>query len=266
MNTIKKVIIVNSIVVFCLFRISSAFAQILASPSFEDELRSFRNERKELQQLREQGRNAGGNERKKLKQVLLEPQRLHLLRIADIFIKRGENIKNRIMNNKRVYRDVESSLIAQIDDEALKLKELKMRVSKAKTAQELTRLARELKAHRKDVAKGNILRSLILINIAHFENTVIKKAEERSAMIANKVGELKNAGKAVGPLEELLIKANTTIALTKTKLTTLKDQLQKEEIVEEKLVQIKKGLSEIKGEIESAYDMFLQIASKGKSL
>ncbi len=273
MNTIKKLILVNLIAVFGILgmaSISPVSAQTTETSapatSFQDALTKFREAREQFRQSQEEVKTSREGRGAAREQKLLERRKIHLMRIADTLIKRSEEVKNRVMKNKIIYGDLESSIIAEIDADIVKLNEFKVRVTEAQTAKELKNLAEGLRSHRKDVQQVKIRRLLLLAHIGRFEKAVLNNAEARSARIAAKLTELKNAGKDVSALETLLADANAKIASAKDQLAQLKNEVNQQELSEIKLAEIRTKLNEIRNQIKDVYDIFRQIATQGQGL
>lgn len=271
-NLMKKIILANTMVVMAVAMSANAlpvFAQTEttfppANP-FSDALTKFRAAREEFRQARTDSATAQADQRVARDQQLLDRRKANLQRMIDVLIKRDESMKSRVLANTAVYGDSQATIIAEIDADIVALNDIKNRASAALTTDELKGIAEELKTLRKD-GQVKLRRLPLLAHVAKFESAVFKKAEDRSVKIATKIAELKNQGKDVAAIETLLADADAKIVSAKGGLTTLKNDVNTQELDETKIAEIKTTLTSIKDQVKAVYDIFRQIADQGKAL
>lgn len=234
--------------------------------SFNDAMNNFRAVKNKVKTAKDAIKSAKSENKAQKEADLLAKRKEQLQKVVDVLIKRSEGVKARVVKNKVIYGDLESSIIAEIDTDIAKLNEFKTKVGSAQTGEELKTLAGEIRKHRSDVNQTRIRRLLILAHIARFEMTVIKKAEDRAEKISAKLTEMANAGKDVSAMQTLMSDASAKIVSAKEQLTNLKNTVNQQDITETKLGEVKKSLQDIKNQIKAVYDIFKQVAQQAKSL
>jgi len=91
-------------------------------------------------------------------------------------------------------------------------------------------------------------------------------ASVNKSRTAKKVSQLKNTGKDVSQLENLLSQANSKIQEAQNALTELKNSVNSQELTDIQVNQIRTKLNNIKDMIKIVYDLFKQIATTGNNL
>ncbi len=233
---------------------------------FNDLLNQFRDIKKQLQDTQGKLKSASKEKRAQIQQTIIEKRKEHLLKAIEVLIAHSENLKERVSKNKTIYSDLEQSIISEIDNDITKLNELKNQVNNAKTAEELSQIAQQIKTHRKDIYNLKIRKLLLIANIVHFEKAIVNNAENRAKRISEKIATLKNSGKDVTSLENLLNQAQEKIQQAKNALNELRNEVNSEEITDIKTEEIRKKLNDVKEIIKAVYDLFRQIATSGNTL
>lgn len=228
---------------------------------FSKSFLKFREEKKNWERVRANfERNPAS-----FKDQLNKGRKLALERAIEVMEKRLQQLEERVKNREKVYEGIAQELLNQIKANLESLNQIKTRLQSATTADELKAIAEELKTYRQK--EKEVLRKLIVLaHIGQFENSLIKAAENRSQKIAQRIADLKNAGKDVAQLENLLNQANQKISQAKAKLQELRNQANSGVLDISNLSEIQNKLNEIKTLIKDAYSLFREIAIKGNEL
>lgn len=224
-----------------------------------------KEERRGAEQTAKEVRPNGVNKKQELEEKLLKKRKSALNNLVDKLIKRNRTLKNRIMKNTEIYGDLQGPIISEIDVSVAKLNDLEQRITAA-TGEELKTLIPELKSYREDINQLKIRRLILLSQINRFEFAIIKKAEDKSSRIAEKIIEFKNVGKDVSKLETFLNEAKAKIVDAKAKLNQLRSEVNVGESSGVKVAEIRKVLNEIKDQIKEVYQLFRKISQEGGGL
>jgi len=229
---------------------------------FSKAYKKFQDEQESFMEAKDKYEN---EKQEAVKNKYIEQSQKVLGSSVDVLMKRNEQLKKQIEGKQSLYGDLGKDIVGMLDSDNQKLDKYTAEINLASTTQALSQAATEIKTYR--TQQQSYLRKIVLLaHINQYENTVIQTAQNRSDKLSQKITILKNQGKDVSGLEDLLSQANDKINQARQKLSEIRDNIKTETIDSMKLLDIEGNLSDAQKIIEDIYQLFKQIAINGNEL
>ena len=263
MHTIQKRFYKNLIAVSVLAGVgmSAGAASALAQstpPPFDEALVRFRQVRAEFDKRRTEVQTARPEDRVQAEGRLRGVRREHLQRMLDLLERRELDLRQRVVDNRRIYSARVERIRAEADEEIKRLREFRARAGINKTEAELQTIAAELRARHRAHAEET-RKEVLLAHIERFGGD-IERAEVTSRRIGAKIAELERAGKDVSALKQLHADAEAKLASVKSQLAELSTMVRTQDMTSEFFTTVRQKMNALKAEMRSVYDLFMGIA------
>jgi len=191
-----------------------------AKEQYLKEVNSYRTTREQLQAARERYREFRTAENKA---EFEEQARAFLEQTVEVLIKKLEALKNWVSNRRGLSEEEKQRIIAEIEKDITWLQNQKAGIETA-SPEQIKEKAKELRQYWKE-HRVHLKRIIAQIFAARLR-FVIEKLEDISEKIADKIEDLKAAGKDTVQLEAWLAEFNQKIAAAKAKQEVVKTKWQ----------------------------------------
>lgn len=267
MNIIKKIILTNVIAVSALgtsgIAVSPAFAQT-TPPPFDEALLRFRQAREEFRGRREEVQGtASGDARRGEREARLRDSRRDFLERAIWLLQRREyDLRQRVIDNRRIYQQNADGIAGDADAYILRLRDFLSRAGAATTDAQYQQIAAELKEENKKHVEV-IHKRILLSHLNRFTTVDLERTVFHSNRIGTIIAEMKVAGRDVSAIEPLHADAVSKLASIKAQAVELQHTIEKQEMTQELFVSSRQKLTDMNAQMRAVYEIFLLIARKG---
>lgn len=265
MNIIKKIILTNVIAVSALgasgIAVSPAFAQT-TPPPFDEALLQFRQAREAFMDRRRERQEAAPGDVVVREEALRDSRRAFLQRTIRFLQRRQYDLRQRVIDNRRMYQQNADEIAGDADAHILRLRDFLSRVDGAASDAQYQQLATELRAE--SIKHSEIIHKRILLtHLNRFVAVDLERAVFHSNRIGTVIAELKAAGRDVSAIEPLHADAVSKLASIKAQAVELQHTIETQEMTQELFVSFRHKISDMQGQVRAVYDIFLLIARKG---
>lgn len=265
MNIIKKIILTNVIAVSALgasgIAVSPAFAQT-APPPFDEALLQFRQAREAFMDRRRERQEAAPGDVVAREETLRASRRAFLRRTISFLQRREYDLRQRVIDNRRIYQQHADGIAGDADAHILRLRDFLSRIDGAASDAQYQQLAAELRAE--SIQHSEIIHKRILLtHLNRFVAVDLERVVFHSNRIGTVIAELKAAGRDVSAVEPLYADAVSKLASIKAQAVELQHTVETQPMTHELFASSRQKIIDMQGQARAVYEIFLVIARKG---
>lgn len=264
MNTIKKLATAHLISAGVIMGIAGVFPVLAQTmpPSREEALQRMRQSQTELEQRRERWQTARVEDRDRRRREYRDERLEHARRIIDLLMRREYDIRQRVIDNRRIYLQHEEAIRFEADEELLLLRQYMTRLEAAREddGQFLTIIG-EIRA-RQERHNIEVRKRVLIAHIEGYNQRIPRTLDTTSQRLTTLLNQLEQEGRNVADLKKDLADANAKIALVKSALVTLQHTVETQPVTPEMLVLVRTEMQSIQANVDEVYVLFRKITQQ----